>query len=154
MKHRSPLVTLAAVAVAFAIMFIVNMVVGPPGNSSTGTAGPSEAQATVSASSASSQPTETAVSFAVAVLGGQAAAYFCDGRAVESWFRGMVEGEDISLKSRSGATLQARLDGDHVKGAVEIKNESAAPQLNPESPQVTVDGENLNATPVNGTEDL
>ena len=46
MKHRSPLVTLAAVAVAFAIMFIVNMVVGPPGNSSTGTAGPSAAQAT------------------------------------------------------------------------------------------------------------
>jgi hypothetical protein len=228
-KHRSPLVTLAAVAVAFAIMFIVNMVVGPPGNSSTGTAGPSAARATASASSASSQPTETAVSpspsssesiedskfpekvvyagrirdgsavIAVAVLGGQAAAYFCDGRAVESWFRGRVEGEDISLKSRSGATLQARLDGDHVKGAVEIKNDtlrfeineaekpaglyqargskttigwivledgsqvgiqttgadtSAAPQLNPETPQVTVDGENLNATPVNGTEDL
>ena len=62
MKHRSPLVTLAAVAVAFAIMFIVNMVVGPPGNSSTGTAGPSAAQATASATSASSQPTETAVS--------------------------------------------------------------------------------------------
>lgn len=34
MKHRSPLFTLAAVAVAFAIMFIVNMVAGPPGNSS------------------------------------------------------------------------------------------------------------------------
>ena len=28
MKHRSPLFTLAAVAVAFAIMFIVNMVAG------------------------------------------------------------------------------------------------------------------------------
>ena len=43
MKHRSPMVTLAAVAVAFAIMFIVNMLSGPPGNSSTGTAGPSAA---------------------------------------------------------------------------------------------------------------
>ena len=39
MKHRSPLITLAAVAVAFAIMFIVNMLSGPPGNGSTGTAG-------------------------------------------------------------------------------------------------------------------
>ena len=38
MKHRSPLVTLAAVAVAFAIMFIVNMLSGPPGNSSGGPA--------------------------------------------------------------------------------------------------------------------
>lgn len=43
MKHRSPLITLAAVAVAFAIMFIVNMLSGPPGNSSTGIAGPAAA---------------------------------------------------------------------------------------------------------------
>ena len=34
MKHRSPMFTLAAVAVAFAIMLIVNMLSGPPGNSS------------------------------------------------------------------------------------------------------------------------
>jgi hypothetical protein len=39
-KHRSPLITLAAVALAFAIMFIVNMTVSPPGRSSTGTAHP------------------------------------------------------------------------------------------------------------------
>jgi hypothetical protein len=37
-KHRSPLITLAAVALAFAIMFIVNMTVSPPGRSSTGSA--------------------------------------------------------------------------------------------------------------------
>lgn len=43
MKHRSPLITLAAVAVAFAIMFIVNMLSSPPGNSSTGIAGPAAA---------------------------------------------------------------------------------------------------------------
>ena len=43
MKHRSPLITLAAVAVAFAIMFIVNMLSDPPGNSSTGIAGPAAA---------------------------------------------------------------------------------------------------------------
>ena len=33
MKHRSPLLTLAAVAVAFIIMFTVNMLVSPPGGS-------------------------------------------------------------------------------------------------------------------------
>jgi hypothetical protein len=37
------LITLAAVAVAFAIMFIVNMLSEPPGNGSTGTAGPAAA---------------------------------------------------------------------------------------------------------------
>ena len=230
MKHRSPLVTLAAVALAFAIMFTVNMLSGPPGSSSTGTAGPSAAPAIATASIPSAQPTETAVAtpsasanesaedskypekvvyagrtddapaaIAVAVLGDQAAAYFCDGRNVEAWFRGTVEGGDISLKSKSGATLQAELDGDHIKGTVKIKNDtlrfeineakkpaglyrargstmaigwivlddgsqvgvqtsgadsSAAPQLNPESPQVTVGGESLDVAPVNGDEEL
>jgi hypothetical protein len=229
-KHRSPLVTLAAVALAFAIMFTVNMLSGPPGNSSTGTAGPSAAPATATDSIPSPQPTETAVAtpsasasesaedskfpkkvvyagrtddgpaaIAVAVLGDQAAAYFCDGRNVEAWFRGTVEGGDISLKSKSGATLQAELDGDQIKGTVKIKNDtlkfeideakkpaglyrargstttigwivledgsqvgiqtsgagsSAAPELNPENPQVTVGGEDLDAAPVNGDEEL
>lgn len=228
MKHRSPLLTLAAVAVAFVIMFAVNMLASPPGSSSTGTPTPA-AQATASASPGS-QGTETAVAsptpsatksaedskfpqkvvyagraeegagaIAVAVLGTQAAAYFCDGRSVESWFRGSVTGSDMSLKSKDGATLQASLDGDHLKGSLRIKNErvrfeineakkpaglyrargskttigwivledgsevglkttgqdsSPAPELDPENPQVTVDGQELDAAPVNGDEDL
>lgn len=228
MKHRSPLLTLAAVAVAFAIMFTVNMLASPPGSSSTGTPTPA-APATASASPGS-QETETAAAspspsatrstedskfpqkvvyagraedgagaIAVAVLGTQAAAYFCDGRSVESWFRGAVTGSDISLKSKDGATLQASLDGDHLKGSLRIKNErvrfeineakkpaglyrargakttigwivledgsevglqttgqdsTPAPKLDPENPQVTVDGQELNAAPVSGDEDL
>jgi hypothetical protein len=226
-KHRSPLVTLAAVALAFAIMFTVNIVSGPPGSGSTGAASPSAAPATTSPSL---QPTETAAAtptatasettedstfpeqvvyagraedsqgaIAVAVLGSQAAAYFCDGRNVEAWFRGTVEGGNITLKSKSGATLNAELDGHEIKGTVQIENEtvefeineakqpaglyrargskttigwivlpdgsqvgvqttgsdsSAAPQLDPENPRVTVDGESLDAAPVNGDEDL
>jgi hypothetical protein len=57
-KHRSPLITLAAVALAFVIMFIVNMTVSPPGNSSTGTANPPAVPATTTADSPS--PTKTA----------------------------------------------------------------------------------------------
>jgi len=216
-KHRSPLITLAAVAVAFAIMFIVNMLATPPGNSSTGTAGPPASPSSTASESDEDEESpeeddkfpeevvyagraeDNAGAVAVAVLGDQAAAYFCDGRNVESWFRGTVEGTDISLTSKSDVTLEARLDGDHIKGSVQINNDtvkfeideakrpaglyrargskttigwivledgaqlgvqttgadaSAAPQLDPESPQVTVDGENLNTTPVRGTEDL
>jgi hypothetical protein len=227
-KHRSPLLTLAAVAVAFAIMFTVNMLASPPGSSSTGTATP--AAPTTASTSPGSQETATAAAspspsatksaedskfpqkvvyagraedgagaIAVAVLGTQAAAYFCDGRSVESWFRGTVTGSDISLKSKDGATLQASLDGDHLKGSLRIKNErvrfeinkakkpaglyrargskttigwivledgsevgvqttgqdsTPAPELDPENPQVTVDGTELDAAPVNGDEDL
>jgi hypothetical protein len=229
-KHRSPLVTLAAVVVAFIIMFTVDILSGPPGSSSTGTAVPSAAPATTSASSAPPQPPPTAVAkpspsasesteeskfpqkvvyagrtkddsgaLAVAVLGDQAAAYFCDGRNIESWLRGAVTGADISLKSKDGATLQATLDGNHLKGSLQIKKDTlkfeiaeakkpaglyrakgskttigwivledgsvvgvqttgadsaAAPKLDPENAQVTVDGENLDAQPVNGDEDL
>ena len=228
MKHRSPLLTLAAVAVAFVIMFAVNMLASPPGSSSTGT--PTAAAPATASASPGSQGTKTAIAsptpsatksaedskfpqkvvyagraeegagaIAVAVLGTQAAAYFCDGRSVESWFRGSVTGSDMSLKSKDGATLQASLDGDHLKGSLRIKNErvrfeineakkpaglyrargskttigwivledgsevglkttgqdsSPAPELDPENPQVTVDGQELDAAPVNGDEDL
>jgi hypothetical protein len=214
--------------VAFAIMFTVNMLASPPGSSSTGTATPA-APTTASTrpgsqetgtAAASPSPSATksaedskfpqkvvyagraedgAGAIAVAVLGTQAAAYFCDGRSVESWFRGTVTGSDISLKSKDGATLQASLDGDHLKGSLRIKNErvrfeineakkpaglyrargskttigwivledgsevgvqttgqdsTPAPELDPENPQVTVDGTELDAAPVNGDEDL
>jgi hypothetical protein len=136
---------------------------------------------------------------AVAVVGDLAAAYLCDGRNVEAWFRGTVEGGDLSLKSKSGGTLEAKLDGDHIKGTVQVNNDtlrfeineakkpaglyrargsqttigwivledgsqvgvqtsgadsSAAPQLDPENPQVSVGGEDLDAAPVNGDEEL
>jgi hypothetical protein len=221
-KHRSPLVTLAAVALAFVIMFTVNMLSGPPGSSSTGSAGPTAApttaagpQQTASATPSASETPEDSefpeqvvyagrtddgpAAIAVAVLGNQAAAYVCDGRNVESWFRGTVEGGRLSLKSKSGEALQAELDGDHLKGTVQIKNDtqkfeineasklaglyrargskttigwivledgsqvgvqttgadsSAAPQLDPDSRQVMVDGESLDAAAVKGDEDL
>jgi hypothetical protein len=221
-KHRSPLVTLAAVTLAFIIMFTVNMLSGPPGSSSTGSAGPTAAptsaagpQQTASATPSASETPEDSefpeqvvytgrtddgpAAIAVAVLGNQAGAYVCDGRNVESWFRGTVEGGRLSLKSKSGEALQAELDGDHLKGTVQIKNDtqkfeineasrpaglyrargskttigwivledgsqvgvhttgadsSAAPQLDPDNPQVMVDGESLDAAAVKGDEDL
>jgi len=225
-KHRSPLVTLAAVAVAFIIAFTANMLVSPPGGSAAEPAAPSAApassepaQQTTSAaatpSASTSESTEDRTfpnkvvyagrtddksgAIAVAVLGDQAAAYFCDGRSIESWLRGTVQGTEIALKSKDGTTLQARLDGDHLKGTVKIKNNrlkfeideakkpaglyrargskttigwivlkdgsqvgiqtagsdsTAAPELNPDSPQVNANGESLEAKPINGDEGL
>ena len=226
MKHRSPLFALAAVALAFAIMFVVNMLAEPPRR----TAGPTAAPPTVAASSPSPAPTETAVTspaptetesiedsefsskivyagraedgagaVAVAVLGTETAAYFCDGRSVESWFRGNVTGGDLSLTSKDGTVLRASLDGDRLKGTVRTvddgikfeineakkpaglyrargskttigwivlqdgsevgvqttgKASMPAPDLDPQNPQVTVNGENLAAAPVNGDETL
>lgn len=59
MKHRSPLLTLAAVALAFAIMFIVNMTASPPGNRSSGTVNPPAVPAMASAANPSPTGTGT-----------------------------------------------------------------------------------------------
>ena len=78
MKHRSPLVTLAVVFVAFAIMFTVDMLSGPPGRSSAGAADAPVGSASGSGSSGSPQPTETAV---VSPLAGANASNAKDGSA-------------------------------------------------------------------------
>ena len=132
---------------------------------------------------------------AVAILGTRAAAYLCDGRIVESWLRGTVDGDEISLTSKDGARLEARLDGTRLEGTIEIdggkvdfrireakrpaglyrakgskttigwivlpngaqvgiqttgEESSPAPELDPDNPEVTVDGEQLQGEPVSG----
>ncbi len=142
---------------------------------------------------------DDSAAIAVAVLGEKAAAYLCDGRNVESWMRGTVDGDEIELESKAGAKLEAKLDGNRLKGTIEVNDEklrfeiaeaekpaglyrakgskttigwivlpdgsqvgiqttgeesSAAPELDPDAPQVSVDGEQLDAEPVSGDEDL
>jgi hypothetical protein len=142
---------------------------------------------------------DNSAAIAVAVLGEKAAAYLCDGRNVESWLRGTVDGAEITLKSRDGGKLEAQLDGNRLSGTIEVEGEklrfqireakkpaglyrakgskttigwivlpdgsqvgiqttgdesSAAPELDPDAPQVSVDGERLHAEPVSGDEDL
>jgi hypothetical protein len=184
MKHRSPLVTLAAVAVAFIIMFTVNTLVSPPGGSSAEPVGPSAAPA----SSGPAQQTTSAVATPAA-----SASESSEDRAFPN--KVVYDGH---TEDKSGAIAVAVL-GDHLKGTLKIKNDrlkfeideakkpaglyrargskttigwivledgsqvgiqtagaesTAAPELNPESPQVSANGESLDAKPVNGDEDL
>jgi hypothetical protein len=67
---------------------------------------------------------DDSASIAVAILGDRAAAYLCDGRDVESWLRGTVQGEEISLKSRKGARLEAKLTGRTLEGKIEVDDEN------------------------------
>jgi hypothetical protein len=130
MKHRSPLVTLAAVAVAFIIMFTVDVLAGPPGASSAQPADTSAPPAPASATSPSRQVSKTA-----AATEKPAGLYRARGsRTTIGW---------IVLEDGSAVGVQ-------TNGA----DSTPAPELHPENPQVTVNGESLDAEPVNGTEDL
>ena len=142
---------------------------------------------------------DDSAAIAVAVLGNRAAAYLCDGDNVEAWFRGTVRGDEISLTSRRGASLEAKLVHGALEGKIELGNqewdflineaeppaglyrargskttigwiilpdgsqvgiqttgeESApAPRLDPDNPEVTVDGESLQGEPVSGDLDV
>jgi hypothetical protein len=221
--HRSPLVTLAGLVVAFAILFGVNLASTAPPNSdsqpSASPATPIQAATTAASPAETSTVTEPAeddsefpnkivyagrtddgpVAVAVAILGRRAAAYLCDGNQVEAWLRGTVSGDEVSLTGRNGETLEAKLDGSALSGDVEIGDEkldftlreakppaglyrakgskttigwivlpdgaqvgiqttgetsSPAPQLNPDNPEVTVDGESLQGEPVTGDLDV
>jgi hypothetical protein len=133
------------------------------------------------------------------VLGDKAAAYLCDGHDVESWLRGTVKGDEISLTSRKGAALEAKLVGRTLRGKIEVNGDelkfaikeakppaglyrargakttigwiilpdgsqvgiqtsgeesAAAPKLDPDNPEVTVDGESLQGEPVSGDQDV
>jgi len=234
LTHRSPLVTLAGLVIAFGVMFGVNIASSEPAGSyesPTGTPGapaPSPTNAATTApptasASATTAPSPSATApgdrgsefparivyagrtrddsaaIAVAVLGDKSAAYLCDGRNVESWLRGTVDEDEIKLESKDGAKLEAELDGDRLKGTIEVNDEklrfdiaeakkpaglyrakgskttigwivlpdgsqvgiqttgeesSAAPELDPDALQVTVDGEQLDAEPVSGDENL
>ena len=171
MKHRSPLVTLAGLVVAFAVMFAGNYAGASRQAAAPGAAATSEdpsAAPSPSAASPSGSPTadqtstpsasETAApsasqtaarrafpnevvyagrtsdgsaAVAVAVLGDRAAAYFCDGRNVESWLRGTVSGVTITLTGKNGASLTARLNNDTVQGGVVIHGETSVFALKP-----------------------
>jgi hypothetical protein len=160
--HRSPLVTLLGLVVAFAIMFGVNLASSAPRDSYT--AGPGATPSATAAATSAASPTAAATSseppsasappspppsasetaaentfphkvvyagrttddsaaIAVAVLGGKAAAYLCDGRDVESWLRGTVKGDEISLTSRKGAALEAKLAGKTLEGKIELNGD-------------------------------
>jgi hypothetical protein len=155
-KYRSPLVTLAGLVLAFAIMFGVNLAnsgprvyngastpattqpappsSGPPVSSQPPSPSASEtASASASETTTSTKPRtfhgrvvyagrtkDGSAGIAVAVLGDRAAAYFCDGRSIESWLRGKVDADTLSLTSRRGARLEARLAGSVLRGTIKV----------------------------------
>lgn len=156
MTHRSPLVTLAGLVVAFAIMFGVNIALDrdepataarPSASASASSAGTSQVPSpgATGTASASTSPTTSATqtpaheqfpgkivyagrtkegttTLAIAVLNGQAAAYVCDGRSVESWLRGTAKQGEVKLRARNGDQLEAKLHGGVVTGTIEIRD--------------------------------
>ncbi|WP_432073988.1 hypothetical protein [Streptomyces wuyuanensis] len=62
-------------------------------------------------------------SVAITLRKGKAVAYYCDGRTQEAWLRGDVAADgSMRLESKSGATLDGRVEADRVDGTVTVRN--------------------------------
>src|SRR5215470_16055463 len=206
MASRGPLVT-AVVVLAGLVGFLAVNTAGGLVKTSEGTALPAAAQTsgqqppTTSQAPAASQPpaqTTTAapafpaevvyagkasngrLAIAVAVKGGQAAAYLCDGRNVEAWLRGTAAQGKVDLSTKNGsARLTAALDGQNLAGTATVGGREypfvigvaappaglyrgsggstttgdssvPAPALDPQAGAVTVDGQRIDADKVAG----
>lgn len=144
MGYRSPLVTLGATAVGLVALLVVN-------STQTGTTGPgvaaTTAPATTNAPPASEAPAPTSApttppattptqqivavytgrttgreaTLAIAVKGGRAAAYVCDGRRVEAWLTGTHTAGRLALRSKAGDQLAGTVAADAVTGTVTVR---------------------------------
>jgi serine/threonine-protein kinase len=65
-------------------------------------------------------------SVAVAVKDGKASAYVCDGKKLESWMEGRVEGSSVKLTGKDGAELTGTLNQDKLTGDVKVQGASWA----------------------------
>ena len=141
MGQRSPLVTLAAAAVGLVALLVVNSTQAPapapsggvatsaPATTPTPTPSPS---ATASTPVPKPSPSKELVgvfagrtrgreaTLAIAVKGGRAAAYVCDGRSVEAWLTGTQTAGRLTLRSKAGERLTGTLTGTTVTGTVTL----------------------------------
>jgi hypothetical protein len=85
-----------------------------------------------------SGPVAGGTSLAIVVDGGRAAAYLCDGRAVEAWFEGEVLDGQVSLAGRNGAALTATIDAAGLTGSGSAKGRTFDFGLSTASPPAGV----------------
>ncbi|WP_037890105.1 hypothetical protein [Streptomyces viridochromogenes] len=146
MKRPGPLLTLLAGLLVGAFMLSLNATAGTrstsssaaqpadtTGESPAATAAPAPTQAT---SAPSPSPSKTPVpdarytgrtdddtaAVALTLRDGRALAYFCDGRAEESWLKGPVDDDGtLRLTGEDGSVLNGALkDGGRIRGTVDI----------------------------------
>jgi hypothetical protein len=63
---------------------------------------------------------------AIAVKDGRAVAYLCDGKSVEGWLEGTVDGTKLDLKGAGGATVTGTLTDGAVFGKAAAKGKQWA----------------------------
>jgi hypothetical protein len=135
MRTHKPLLSIAAVAVTAAGLWLANST-ADPGTGPAVVSVPTPAAATLTTAAPARFPTAADYSGQVTtagapivvdmtVTGDTARAYVCDGAAIETWLTGTVDGDAVSLVSadRTGR-IEARLQGRTVAGTLTLGERS------------------------------
>ncbi|MFN2496697.1 MAG: hypothetical protein ABR608_12435 [Pseudonocardiaceae bacterium] len=170
MTLRGPVLTLLAVAALSAVLYLVNVrtaaqtetatqagaslaptqesavPLAPPSGPAPPPPGPPPVRQQVAAYAGRTSGNE--VTIAITVENGQAAAYVCDGKQIESWLEGSIADGQLTLWGSDGAKVTGAVQGDAVFGTVWVQGKQwAYSAQRAESPaglyegRGTVDGE-------------
>lgn len=133
-RHRGPLLTLLAVAGLAAVLLSVNLAretapaaapVAAPASAVEPVPAPAEAQPPAPALPAEAayagRTAGNEATIAIAVKDGKAVAYLCDGKKIEAWLEGTVDGSTLSLSGADGATISGELGDGAVFGQAVAK---------------------------------
>jgi hypothetical protein len=153
MTNRGPLLTVVSTVTLALVLLGINMssepvpeqnaaassaeaTVEPAAPATTPTAAPTAAPtAGAPAVAAAGFPAEAAyagrtagneATLAIAVKDGRAVAYLCDGKSVEGWLEGTVDGTTLDLKGADGAAVTGTLTDGAVFGTAAAKGEQWA----------------------------
>ena len=141
MKRLAPILTLVAVAVLGAALFVANTLTNPAPQSVAAPAPVAESAPAPPAPPAEPAPPPPAptppppavaekiftgrsagneVTVAVAVKDGRAVAYVCDGKKIEAWLEGTLVGNELSLKGSTDGALAGLVTDTAVLGIVAV----------------------------------
>ncbi|MEJ3657885.1 hypothetical protein WEH80_33460 [Actinomycetes bacterium KLBMP 9759] len=145
MKRTGPLLTLLAVAVLGAALFVANRAgdpaTAPPAPAAQATnaeaappqpppaevppAAPAEQAPAVEKLAYAGQTPGKELTIAIAVEAGKAVAYICDGKKVEAWLEGEVKGSSVELKNAAGtSTVSGTVDEKQSTGTITVGDTS------------------------------
>jgi hypothetical protein len=135
MKHKGPILTLVVGLAVAAVLMVLNLAStgddgGQPASAvgNTASATPSAAATTPAAAPTTAAPAPNVTyagrvegggaTIAIALKGGKAVAYLCDGRRIEAWLQGTAANGQLSLTGAGGASLTATYGNGRAEGAV------------------------------------
>ena len=140
MKNIGPIATLLAVVLLGVALLVGNAYVAPPpaqnaaapgaapapaeaappGAAPPGAAPPAAAPPVVAEQRYTGRSAGNETLIALALKDGKAAAYVSDGRRIEAWFEGTLDGDRLTMQGDRGGALTATVNAKTVLGAVTV----------------------------------